>query len=158
MIWKYFERQRFTQWWIWLLSFLIAGVALTGIVQQVVLGRPFGNLPADNATVLTISTVLLLSVLFIHLIRLDIMVDERGLHVRYWPFMERHISLDQIVTVEHTNYGGVGAGIRLGSPHGIVYNIRGRQGVQLTLKSGERIFLGSRHPQRLEDMLKTRTP
>lgn len=154
MTWLFKERQRLRQWWA---KALVAGMllfALYGLLGQLLLDRPLGDNPADHATTLGISLLMLVLALLILTIRLDTMVDAGGLHIRFWPFMERHIALDQVAETEITAYRGVGTGIRLGSKHGTVYNLSGGEGVQLRLRSGELVFVGSRHARQLEEALR----
>lgn len=154
MIWLFKERQRLRQWWAVALVVAMLLFALYGLIGQIMLGRPMGDNPADDATTLGISLLMMILSLLILTIRLDTMVDAGGLHIRFWPFMQRHIALDEVAETEITAYRGVGTGIRLGSKHGTVYNLAGGEGVQLRLRSGEPVFIGSRHPRQLEEAIR----
>ena len=62
------ERQRFKQWWLWLILLGTNGLFLFGVFKQVIVGQQFGDKPMSNlglliATVLTI----LLTLLFVNL-------------------------------------------------------------------------------------------
>ena len=42
------EKQKFTQWWIWLLLIGLGAIAVYGIIQQILFGVDFGNKPMSN--------------------------------------------------------------------------------------------------------------
>ncbi|MFH2095813.1 MAG: hypothetical protein ABIJ16_08920, partial [Bacteroidota bacterium] len=58
------EKQRFKQWWIWLIIISINGLSFAGIFIQVIGGRPFGNHPASNTLLFVIMAFVLIFTLF----------------------------------------------------------------------------------------------
>lgn len=80
-------------------------------------------------------------------------VRDDGLYVRLFPLPFRHIAWDKIkshrVRTYHPllEYGGWG--IRFGIS-GKAYNARGNRGVQLVLRSGRRVLIGSQMPESLD--------
>ena len=42
------EKQRFTQWWLWLILIPIGVLPVVGIFQQLILGEEFGDNPMSN--------------------------------------------------------------------------------------------------------------
>lgn len=151
------ERQRFNQPWLWV---LIGGVTLViwwGAWQQLVLGRPFGNNPAPDGVLLIV--LALFGVGFPWLFaraRLDSEVTTDGIRIRFLPFHIRYRewSFDDIESVEARTYSPLaefgGWGIRLGC-QGIAYNVRGDQGIQLVLRSGRRVLIGTQDPDGFMD-------
>ena len=83
-------------------------------------------------------------------------VRDEGLRIRMVPFPGRTIPYDAIATYEPRTYNALreygGWGIRLGW-NGKAYNMSGREGVQLTLSSGERILVGTHRPNELHKAL-----
>lgn len=81
------ERQRFKQWWLWVILLGIMGLFLFGVIKQVIYGQQFGDKPMSN-TGLLISTILfsLFTLLFI-IYRLDTIIKKDGIYVRFFLFI-----------------------------------------------------------------------
>jgi hypothetical protein len=81
-----------------------------------------------------------------------------GLVVRFPPFHRRLIALEDVRSVEAREYSAIkeygGWGIRHSSKNGTAYNVRGNRGVQLILKNGKRVLIGSQEPDRLANVLR----
>jgi hypothetical protein len=154
------EEQRFRQWWIWAIVLVVAALGWWGFVQQIVLGEPFGNNPASDWAVwlLWVFVGLGLPALFAF-IRLAIEVTADEVVIRYRPLMKRRILLADIERVNARTYKAVreygGWGIKGWSFKSVAYNISGDRGVQLTLRDGRRIMLGSRRPDELAQAIET---
>lgn len=143
------ESQRFTQPWLWL---LLGGLALMiwyGAWQQVIAGRPFGTNPAPDGWLLAVLVIFGIGFpLFFAWLRLETEVTAEGVRVRFFPIHLRHREWhwDQIESVELREYSPMleygGWGIRIGV-RGWAYNVRGDEGVQLVLRSGQRILIGT---------------
>jgi hypothetical protein len=154
------EEQRFRQWWIWAIVLVVAALGWWGFVQQIVLGEPFGNNPASDWAVwlLWVFVGLGLPALFAF-IRLAIEVTADEVVIRYRPLLKRRILLADIERVNARTYKAVreygGWGIKGWSFKSVAYNISGDRGVQLTLRDGRRIMLGSRRPDELAQAIQT---
>lgn len=157
------EVQHFRQLWLWFIVLAIAGIAIYSVIQQLVLGRPFGDNPAPDPLVLVIGIVfgLALPSLFC-VMNLTTEVKEDGLHYRLFPF---HVTFQRIAGPEIRrcesvsyrplrDYGGWG--IRY-SIAGKAYNVSGNRGVQLELVDGRRILIGSQKPDELAAALQLTT-
>ena len=112
-----------------------------------------GQSGADaGAIVLVVVIGILVPVGFLT-IHLDIAVDAEAVRVRYFPFVRRNIPLADIVKVEARHYAPVreygGWGIKGWSRRKIAYNLRGAEGVDLTLRDGRRVLLGTPRPLEL---------
>ncbi|HYI12622.1 MAG TPA: hypothetical protein VEK57_26460 [Thermoanaerobaculia bacterium] len=163
------EEQQFRQRWLWLLFALVSIplVLLLGfsVYQQLILGRPVGDHPASNSVLVLI----FLSVLVLHsavialfwYARLSVTVTESELRYRFFPFhlTPRRIPLQDISDARKRHYSALGEyggwGIRLGLS-GWAYNVSGEDGVQLQLKDGKRILIGSQRSDELEAVLRAR--
>jgi hypothetical protein len=79
-------------------------------------------------------------------LRLTTTVTSDTLIIRYRPFVRRRIALAEIASAEATTYRPLleygGWGVRLGFD-GWCYNVRGNEGVRVTLKDGRSIMIGS---------------
>lgn len=93
--------------------------------------------------------------------RLETTVRADGVHVQLTPFAPRFIPFDEIESAEVRQYHPLreygGWGLRRG-PAGAAYTMRGDRGVQLTLKNGERILIGSEAPEALADAIRAGRP
>ncbi|TME62097.1 MAG: hypothetical protein E6I51_07585 [Chloroflexi bacterium] len=99
------------------------------------------------------AAVVLIAVL-LTLSHLDVDVDERGVRIAFrylWP--ARRIAFGDITTVAVRRYWALweygGWGVRLG-PAGWAYVTGGDVGVQLRLRRGLPVLIGSRRPEELE--------
>lgn len=80
------ERQKFRQWWLWLILLGINAVFLFGAYKQIALGEPFGDKPMSNeALLLTVGLLLLITIFFLAL-RLDTTIKHDGIYVQFFPF------------------------------------------------------------------------
>lgn len=145
------ETQQFRQPWLWSLMigvFLFAaasfGWALVSETEKA--GR--GIIPAIAFGAIWIGTALFLLVL-----RLTVRVDQDQLHIRFFPFVNRHILLEDIARWEARTYRPIleygGWGVRCSWSKGMAYNVSGNQGVQLELANGKRLLIGSQRPDEL---------
>jgi len=149
------EVQRFRQPWLWLLIAGIFGVTVWGFVEQIVLGRPFGQNPAPDTVMMVIALVfgIAFPVLFL-VANLTVEVRSDGLYYRFFPFhwSFRRISAETLSKYEVHRYRPIrdygGWGIRYGRS-GKAYNVSGNRGVMLELSDGSRLLIGSQKPEEL---------
>jgi hypothetical protein len=153
------EVQRFRQPWLWLLIAIIFGVTVWGFVQQIVLGRPFGQNPAPDTMMMVIALVfgIAFPVLFLAG-NLTVEVRSDGLYYRFFPFhwSFRRISAETLSKHEVHKYRPIrdygGWGIRYGR-EGKAYNVSGDRGVMLELSDGSRLLIGSQKPEDLANAI-----
>lgn len=151
------ERQRFRQWWMWLLLLAVNGLSIYAFCKQVIGGVTFGDKPASNAG-LTIGLILtLLVTLFITQLRLDTQVRSDGIYVRFFPFRLsfRRYGRERIVKAYIRDYSPIteygGWGIRYGfSGKGKALTVSGNKGLQLELEDGSKLLIGTQEPAQLE--------
>ena len=161
----FFEEQRFTQRWLWIIlivsMLLLVGVFGFGFIQQLVLGKPWGDRPVSDTTLLLVgSVVLLFSGAMIYLfysLRLITTVRDGGLYIRFYPLRNKFIPCRRIASCEARRYRPLaeygGWGIKYGRS-GWAYNILGDRGVQLVLDDGKKILVGSQRAEELARALK----
>ena len=84
-------------------------------------------------------------------------VRHDGLYIRFEPVQRsfRHIPATEIEEANATtyspgSYGGWHWGVRWSLSGDTVYRLRGDQGIELDLKGGKQIFVGSQSPYELE--------
>jgi len=156
------EVQRFRQAWVWALLISIATIELAtfgyGIIQQIILGKPFGNNPTSDAVLIIIAIPAILIgvglLLLFGIIKLETDVRQDGLYVRFFPLhlSYKRIPLEDVERMEACTYrpileyGGWGIRFRRG---GKAYNISGNRGVRLDFSNGRRLLIGSQKSEEL---------
>lgn len=145
------EEQQFGPW-VWGLPAAIAGV-LAWIFLSQGLGRPTGGRPSDVVFLAVGLGVSGLTALLIRVARLTVEVRSDSVRVRFFPFSAREILASDIVFCEVRQYRPIveygGWGVRYGFRRGWAYNVKGTLGVQLRLRDGRQILLGSQQPDGL---------
>jgi len=158
---RFKESQKFTQWWLWLI--ILAPMLLFVISTVITYVRLFtAQIPNDsgNVSMMWISNKIsfaellpyflyVLTVLFFAFTKLKVVVTNNEICIRHLIFFKKKISLTEIEESRITDYGFVGYGIRIARKYGTVYNVKGNQGVALTLKNGKRYLIGSQKAKEL---------
>src|SRR5687768_11332842 len=80
------EKQRFTQWWIWLILIGVNLMILFGIYTQMIRGIPFGDNPAPDGVLIVVSIFLLLLTASFLVTKLEMQIRQDGIYVRFFPF------------------------------------------------------------------------
>ncbi|MCB0806464.1 MAG: hypothetical protein KDC05_11750 [Bacteroidales bacterium] len=152
------EVQKYRQPWVWLIIIpLVSGTFIFfafGINQQLIDGNPFGDNPMSNTgliltAIFSIIAMLGITILF-YTMRMITEIREDGILFRYPPLLNKEkvipkneISIFEVRTYQPIReYGGWGIKVSAGK-NGKAYNVRGKTGLQLVLKSGEKILLGT---------------
>lgn len=135
------EEQRFRQLWLWMLF-----VAEAALIGGLIVKHP----PPPPVIALLVLVVGIPFLMFLFwTMRTEVRSD--SVYIRFRP-VKRRIPLEDIKSVEARTYSPIreygGWGFRYGRS-GKAYNVSGNRGVQLELKSGERILIGS---QKAEDL------
>ncbi len=160
------EVQKFNQPWVWLIIVpVVAGTLIIfafGLHRQLILGKPFGNNPMSD-TGLIIATILVflmtagLTILF-YSMKLVVEIRSDGIYYRYPPMIMkfRRIGRDEIERLETREYKPLkeygGWGIKVGSKGaGRAYNVKGNLGLQLYLRNGSKILIGTQRRAAIGD-------
>jgi hypothetical protein len=151
---RFHEVQRFRQVWLWAILIGIAVMQWWGFIEQIILGRPWGNRPAPDwmMWVLLLAFGIGLPWAF-YAARLVTTVDAEGISVRFWPFYKRTIPFSEIESAAARRYNPIreygGWGIRGWTREKMALSTVGRDGVELTLKDGQHLMVGSGRAQEL---------
>lgn len=147
------ETQRFTQWWLWLLLIAI------GLFHFYLIYEGLDNDERGSSfPVLVVLSTFSAIVLFV-ILRLDTKVDAEGVHYRFFPF-QLNYKLKKWDEIEKANvreykpiyeYGGWG--IR-GWGKDKARNVSGNIGLQLELKNGDRLLIGTQKGEEMEKVVK----
>ena len=154
----YREEQRFRQTWVLVIVLGVAGLMWWTFIRQIWLGEPMGDNPAPDWGVwlLWIFIGLALPYFFLRA-RLVIEVTSGQIAIRFFPLSRRQISLADVQTVEVRKYNAIkeygGWGIKGWTAKSVAYNVSGDTGVQLTLRDGRKVMLGSQRAEELAGVI-----
>lgn len=153
------EEQRFTQLWL----LVLLGTSL--IVPVVLTTKEYLK---ENTTMSTTEYILvllgiILSIAFIFLFKLTTRIDEYGIHYQFFPF---HLSMKKIAWSEInkayvrnyepiSEYGGWGLKNLFWKKNGSAVNISGDIAIQLELKNGKKLLIGTQKEQEAKSVLET---
>jgi hypothetical protein len=151
---QFSEVQRFRQLWVQLLFGMAFSTLLLTAAYQVLTQRYLFSF----SSLALVGVVLSGFAIFVSRLRLQTMIDWRGVQFRFSPFQlaYRQINweqIDEIYVREYdalTEYGGLGA--RYGK-RGNAYIVSGKFGLQMELNDGRKILLSTKHPIELERVI-----
>ncbi len=152
------ETQRFNQKWIIILISIPLIITSWGIVQQIILGKPFGNNPTPDWVLWLSFFVPVLIIVFIFSLTLNTRIDKNGIFYRFSPVhrKDRWIKWSEIKDVYVRKYRPIkeygGWGFRIGRS-GKALNTSGNMGLQIKFKDGKKLLLGTHKPEELERVL-----
>lgn len=153
------EVQGFNTWWAW------AGVAalnilfIYAIIQQVFLGKPFGDKPAPDLVLILVGLAFLWLLFFLSRIKLRTRITDTGIYYRFSPFhsKEKQIEWHELKDAYIRQYNSLheygGWGIRYGSKKtGRALNTSGssNRGLQLQFNDGNLLLIGTKRPDEIQ--------
>ena len=154
------EKQRFTQWWLWLIIAVVnLSVAYGAYLQFTTAIDPAGR-PMDLVGFyIGLGLILLMDLLFV-LARLETQISKAGIQVRLFPFHLKakffpwsEIAQSEVRTYQPlSEFGGWGLKWSL-SGKGKAYNVAGNQGLQLQFSDGRRLLIGTQQQQEIQAVL-----
>ncbi|MDG1477280.1 MAG: hypothetical protein P8Q14_09045 [Vicingaceae bacterium] len=140
---KFTEIQKFTQWWLWLIILIHSSFVVWQLISA-----------GSSSLVSILFGDILIAVLFFTL-KLKTEVNEEGVKMAFFPFIKKEINWEEIKSLRVLDYGFVGGwGIRFWTKYGTVYNVNGRKGLAIELKSGKKLAIGTQKEEELESVLK----
>jgi hypothetical protein len=148
------EEQRFRQPWLILVVLFVCAIVFTSVFLSL-----HTLMSSDQRTIRFIGMLAgivasALVVIVLLVARLRVRVDNQALDISFRPFVHRRIRLSEIVQFEPRTYrplidaGGWGVHYSF-TGKGWAYNVRGDRGVQIKLKSGAWLLIGSQKPDEL---------
>lgn len=153
------EEQRFTQLWV-ILLILVSCLVPLGIILGTYIKNP--NSYSVGELIFIIGIILLASGI-IFLFKLTTKIDELGIHYKFFPF---HLKLKTIKWNDISNayvrtydaiteYGGWGlkGGALWNKSKGTAINVSGDIGIQLELKNGKKLLIGTQKKEQAKSTL-----
>ncbi len=151
----FYEKQRFTQWWIWLLLICLVCLAPAGKFITYYNQNHSSDYKLDFYTIFFSAIAGILVIVLFFVMCLETRIDAMGIHVRFFPF---HLSFRTYAwgTIESATvrkysplleYGGWGIrGLRSNR----AMNVKGNQGLQVVFKSGHRLLIGTQVAEEIQ--------
>ncbi len=138
-----------------------AALAWWPFIRQIIGGEPVGQNPAPDWVVWVLWLLFGLGLPFLFgRIRLVLEVTDAEVLIRYRPFSRRAIALVDIQQIQARQYNAVkeygGWGVKGWSKEKMAYNLSGDRGVELTLRDGRRVMLGSQRADELAAVIESR--
>jgi len=148
------EQSMLGRWWTIPLVLVVAGAMWWGFVQQVIFGKPWGNNPGPDWMMWLFALLFGIAFpIFFMRLRLIVEVHKDHVYIRFVPIARRRIPFTDIDRVEPRKYRPIaeygGWGIKGWSKRKISYSVRGNQGVELHLRDGNSVMIGTREPEKL---------
>jgi hypothetical protein len=151
------EEQRFTQWWLIIILAICTLIPIATIAQKYLKE----NVVASNKELIVTIVVIMVSFSILFLFKLTTKIDDKGIHYQFFPF---HFSMKLIPWNEIskagirtyfpiTEFGGWGlkGGFFFNKGKGKAINVSGNIGIQLILKNGDKLLIGT---QKKEDTIR----
>ena len=152
------EKQKFNQWWIWAGIIALNALFLYGIIQQTIFKIPFGNNPAPDGLLIFFGLIPLGITWLFYSFELTTGITKEGVFFQLKPLQNKaqKINWSEIEKAYVRTYSPLkeygGWGYRL-SGNGKAYNIGGNKGLQLELKNGKKILIGTQKAEALERII-----
>ena len=153
------EKQRFTQWWLWALIIVVNALIIYGFVQQIIFKTPFGNNPAPDVVLILVNFIPLGIAYLFYVLRLETTITNEFIAFQFKPFQSKinTIRWEELGNAYVRTYKPIrefgGWGYRVSFTKGVAYNVSGHQGIQLVLKNGKKILIGTQKAEELRQIL-----
>lgn len=157
----FIEEQRFKKW---VLVPLITVPLVGGLVPLLLAQKGIPSFESNDFWgILIVFIIIALSILLLLSIKLKTKINEQGVYYQYFPnnLNEKHISwadIDQCYIKKHNSirtFGGYGYKRCYINKKGLIMNLGGKHGIQLVLKNGKKILIGTQSVKDVERTLET---
>ena len=153
------EHQKFDQTWLRVLLISCALITLWPIFSL----TNWEEKDASSLVVLSLSIAITIGMIIylLVLLRLETRIDEQGIYYGFEPLPGKmnHKSWGEIENLyvrEYSpigEYGGWGYRVSFSKSTGRAYNVSGNLGIQIELKNGKRVLIGTRKKEQAEAVI-----
>lgn len=156
------EEQYFNQKWITGILVLFFLIFFWAIIQQELFDIPFGNNPISSVYLFLFGLIPFAFLILLQKTKMITKIYTEGISVKIKPFhlKQKIYNFDEIESIYTREYKPIaefgGWGIRIGLK-GKAYNMNGNMGLQLELKNGKKVLIGSQKPLELETVIRKYT-
>ncbi len=150
------ESQQFRNVFLLILLGALTVLIAWAIIQQIILGKPFGQIPAPDAMLYGILALILFIDLAFYSMKLKTRIFLDRIEVSFFPLVSKKVyRLNELKDIEVSQYKPLrefgGWGVRFGK--GIAYSIAGSWGIILKTQKGKRIVIGTQVPDKAKEAL-----
>lgn len=151
---RYKETQEIKHLWLWI------GLVVAILFVVILLMELATIKTIHTDTIVILSSISALMTIFFKTLKLTTIIDEFNISYKLSPFhlAFRKIPWMLIERCEVRTYNPVGEyggwGLKYGRKSGKAINLSGNKGLQLYLKTGKKILIGTQQPERLQEYLK----
>ncbi len=162
------EIQHFNQWWLIVIEIIAISVVLGDVIADY---NQIVNKDLSDSLLMVFLSLgwIVLAIILIHSIKLYTRMDETGIHYKFFLFhlKERNIAWTELSTCHTRKYNPImeygGWGIKGFSKeiifgigkNGRAYNIKGAIGIQLQLKVGRKLLIGTQKSEQVQKTIET---
>ena len=155
---RFTEDQRMRQKWLWGLIIFSTIVVWYALVRLVLVDIPDGSASAVPWWLVALLVLIGIGLpLMLGYARLRVAVFDDRIEIHYRPFTRKTIMISEIEKAYAREYRPIGEyggwGVRFGFAGGRAYNAYGNRGVQLELKSGKKVLIGSQRAEELAEAI-----
>ncbi len=154
------EKQRVSQWWIWLLVGMIDLVFIYAFIQQIIYGIDFGNHPINDSGLIIVLILIIILNFMLFSFGIKTRITSKTIYFKFFPF---HLSYrcyhrEKIKKAEVIKYNPIrdlgGWGIKTSLDRNKkAFNISGKYGLSLELQNGKTIIIGTKKPEEISKIL-----
>lgn len=155
------ETQRFDQWFMKIIYFGIIALLFYFLYIWYVAEEAVDKVGANDtlAQLITITTLIPVLILF-YVLKLRTEIDEIGIHYQFLPFhfskkTMRWADIEECYVRQYSpikEYGGWGYRTSFGKK-GKAYNVKGNKGIQIKLKTGKNLLLGTQKEKEAQEVI-----
>ena len=152
---EFYEVQAQKQWWMRVLMIGINIPFLYGFVWQIIMGNSWGNNPmSDTELIILMLIIILFSILYL-ISKLKTHINDEGIYIHYFPFLlkTKFYAWDDVERAYIRSYKAIreygGWGVRRKLKEKAII-ISGNQGLQLELKNGKKLLIGTQQSDEIE--------
>ena len=141
------ETQQFRQWFIY-----VVNVALILIAIFVAIDIDKGKIVFP---MIFIPISLLLLVVFLWIQKLEMTITDEYIEYSFFPLIgKKRVEWKDVQSAQMISYGWlVGYGIRFTFTRGMIYNVSGRNAMQIQTRAGKKFAIGTQKPEELDEVL-----
>ncbi len=156
----FYEKQKVRKWWIWGIVLSINLISIYALYFQLIIGKPFGTNPLSDLSLIIISCLSGLFLLFTFSIKLETKINYEGVFVRFFPFHKNFklYKWNEISNIYVRKYSPIkefgGWGLRYNFYRtNKAYNISGNYGLQIDFLNNKKLLIGTKQSEILLEIL-----
>lgn len=157
----FYEQQTFRQKFLWIFILIADSLSIFFLLDQIVFDWNYSSNLISRYDVFPIIGTMLFVTVFFLILRLEMIVSTTGISYRFFPIHHkfRYIDKSEMIKITVRKYKTLhkesNGGIRIGFyGKGKAFNISGDSGLQIELKDGESLLIGSKEGDKLKEALK----